>query len=210
MTSNKWTQLDIFEKSKCLENTPFFDANISMTHFYITETVLLSWLPPKHIHTFTQLHMIHQHVDIRLSHAYLCKIIICNICFPQSPQLSVDTTDPDLTSCFQDTVITWLSYGWLLLASPIYMKYLQKKPKICRLDTASALYRMKLVRRIAYTQLYESINVLCGEQWSRGRAPDGQSRGRWFNPTYRRFETWEISFIPHSKETLKAGCAYYL
>ena len=29
----------------------------------------------------------------------------------------------------------------------------------------------------------------CGERWSRGRAPDCQSRGRWFNPTYRRFET---------------------
>ena len=28
-----------------------------------------------------------------------------------------------------------------------------------------------------------------GERWSRGRAPDCQSRGRWFNPTYRRFET---------------------
>ena len=29
----------------------------------------------------------------------------------------------------------------------------------------------------------------CGEQWSRGRAPDCQSRGQWSNPTYRRFET---------------------
>ena len=28
-----------------------------------------------------------------------------------------------------------------------------------------------------------------GERWSRGRAPDCQSRGRWFNPTYRHFET---------------------
>ena len=28
-----------------------------------------------------------------------------------------------------------------------------------------------------------------GERWSRGRAPDCQSRGRWFNPTYRRFES---------------------
>ena len=26
------------------------------------------------------------------------------------------------------------------------------------------------------------------EPWSRGRAPDCQSRGRWFNPTYRHFE----------------------
>ena len=28
-----------------------------------------------------------------------------------------------------------------------------------------------------------------GERWSHGRAPDCQSRGRWFNSTYRRFET---------------------
>ena len=28
-----------------------------------------------------------------------------------------------------------------------------------------------------------------GEWWSRGRAPDCHLRGRWFNPTYRCFET---------------------
>ena len=32
---------------------------------------------------------------------------------------------------------------------------------------------------------------------SSGRAPDCQSRGRWFNSTYRRFETLAISFTPH-------------
>ena len=52
------------------------------------------------------------------------------------------------------------------------------------------------------------------ERWSRGRAPDCQSRGRWFNPTYRRFETLAIS-SPHiclclSEETLKAGGPFYL
>ena len=31
--------------------------------------------------------------------------------------------------------------------------------------------------------------ITAEEQWSRGRAPDCQSRGRWFNPTYHRFET---------------------
>ena len=35
------------------------------------------------------------------------------------------------------------------------------------------------------------------EQWSRGRAPDCQSMGRWFNPTNRGFETQAISFTPH-------------
>ena len=29
------------------------------------------------------------------------------------------------------------------------------------------------------------------------RAPDCQWRGRWFNPTYRRFETWAISLTSH-------------
>ena len=28
-----------------------------------------------------------------------------------------------------------------------------------------------------------------GERWSRGKAPDCQSTGRWFNPTCHRFET---------------------
>ena len=51
-------------------------------------------------------------------------------------------------------------------------------------------------------------------RWSRGRAPDCQSRGRWFNPTYRRFETYAIS-SPHiclclSEETLKAGGPFCL
>ena len=32
-------------------------------------------------------------------------------------------------------------------------------------------------------------NSLCGARWWRGRASDYQSRGRWFNPTRRRFET---------------------
>ena len=36
-----------------------------------------------------------------------------------------------------------------------------------------------------------------GERWSRSRAPDCQSRGWWFNPTYRRFETQVILFAPH-------------
>ena len=54
----------------------------------------------------------------------------------------------------------------------------------------------------------------CGERWSRGRAPDCQSRGRWFNPTYRRFESYAIS-SPHiclclSEETLKAGGPFCL
>ena len=31
--------------------------------------------------------------------------------------------------------------------------------------------------------------IAYGERWSRGRAPDCQSRGRWFNSTCRRFET---------------------
>ena len=30
---------------------------------------------------------------------------------------------------------------------------------------------------------------LSGERWSRGRPPHRQSKGRWFNPTYPRFET---------------------
>ena len=33
-------------------------------------------------------------------------------------------------------------------------------------------------------------NILCEERWSCGRAPDCQSRGRWFNLTFRRFETY--------------------
>ena len=35
----------------------------------------------------------------------------------------------------------------------------------------------------------DTLMVRKEERWSRGRAPECQSRGRWFNPTYRRFET---------------------
>ena len=49
----------------------------------------------------------------------------------------------------------------------------------------------------------------CGEWWSCGKAPDGQSTRQWFNPTCRCFETYAIWFTPHltclSEETLKAG-----
>ena len=31
-----------------------------------------------------------------------------------------------------------------------------------------------------------------GERWSRGRPPGCQSRGRWFNPTYRRYEPFFV------------------
>ena len=58
------------------------------------------------------------------------------------------------------------------------------------------------------------VSVCCGEQWSRGRAPDCQSRGRWFNPTCRHFDTSAISYTSHylclSEETLKAGGPFYL
>ena len=38
-----------------------------------------------------------------------------------------------------------------------------------------------------------------------------KERGRWFNPTYRRFETKAISFcLCLSEETLKAGGPFYL
>ena len=50
-----------------------------------------------------------------------------------------------------------------------------------------------------------------GKRCSRDRGPDCQSKGRWFNPTYRRFET---SFSPLclrlSEETLKASGPFYL
>ena len=39
------------------------------------------------------------------------------------------------------------------------------------------------------TRLLLCCYPIMDEWWSRGRAPDCQSRGRWFNPTYRRFET---------------------
>ena len=53
-----------------------------------------------------------------------------------------------------------------------------------------------------------------GEWWSRDRAPDFQSRGRWFYATYRRFEVRQFR-SPHiclclSEETLKADALFYL
>ena len=51
----------------------------------------------------------------------------------------------------------------------------------------------------------------CGERWSRGRAPDYQSRGRWFNLTYRHFETRSPYIcLCALEETLKASGPFYL
>ena len=35
------------------------------------------------------------------------------------------------------------------------------------------------------------------EELSGGRAVECRSQSRWFNSTYRRFETWAVSFTPH-------------
>ena len=51
------------------------------------------------------------------------------------------------------------------------------------------LPRSHQVRRVTY-------RGDSGERWSRGRTPYCQSRERWFNPTYRRFETEAISSTP--------------
>ena len=50
-----------------------------------------------------------------------------------------------------------------------------------------------------------------GERWSRGRAPDCQSRGQWFNPIskLRQFCSPHICLCL-LEETLKAGGPFYL
>ena len=50
------------------------------------------------------------------------------------------------------------------------------------------------------------MNQSCGEWWSHGKAPDCQSRGRWFNPTYRVSKLRQFL----SEETLKAAGPFYL
>ena len=42
------------------------------------------------------------------------------------------------------------------------------------------------------------LSIVCGERWSRGKAPDCQSRGRWF------------ICLCLSEEKLKAGGPFYL
>ena len=56
-----------------------------------------------------------------------------------------------------------------------------------------------------------------GERWSRGRAPDCHSRGRWFNPTFPGTAILKLTQFrsPHiclclSEETLKADGPSYL
>ena len=49
-----------------------------------------------------------------------------------------------------------------------------------------------VLRHPQYIRLLQTklqLNNTCGERWSRGRAPDSQSKELWFNHTYRRFET---------------------
>ena len=63
--------------------------------------------------------------------------------------------------------------------------------------------------------MYTSRGSDHGERWLRGRAPDCQSRGRWFSPTpttvskLRQFRSPHICLC-HSEDTLKAGGPFYL
>ncbi|KAI0216074.1 Multidrug resistance-associated protein 1 [Lamellibrachia satsuma] len=36
------------------------------------------------------------------------------------------TTNPDVTQCFQNTVLLWVPCGWLVLVAPFYMYYMSK------------------------------------------------------------------------------------
>ena len=81
---------------------------------------------------------------------YINMNTICFGLFPcQSRQLTIDTPDPHLTRCFQDTVITWLSYGWLVLALPVYWIYLKKKPTRSHNGSSSVICNLKLVSELS-------------------------------------------------------------
>ena len=80
-----------------------------------------------------------------------------------------------------------MSSSYLALMNNLFPKF----KEIERLYSRTNYLNFDLKRR------YQLGYCGCGEQWSRGRAPECQSRGRWFNHIYRRFETWAISFTRH-------------
>lgn len=60
--------------------------------------------------------------------------------------MTLNTSDPDLTQCFQTTVITWLPCGFLWLASVFYLPYLYRQETVNTVNSTSPFNVFKTVK----------------------------------------------------------------
>ena len=106
-------------------------------------------------------------------------------------------------------------YAALIYCLYVYIQHLLTHVDMPYINNSGGLKELKKITEKInqqQTRLRHWIELSLGVWWSRGRAPDCQSRGRWFNPTYRRF----VLFTPHlpvsfgRDETLKAGGPFCL
>ena len=73
--------------------------------------------------------------------------VLCNDVFVfQSHELTLDTDHPDLTRCFQDTVLTWVPSAYMLLSASVKLSlYLWRGIKCTSWSKKSLLHSAKLV-----------------------------------------------------------------
>ncbi|KAK2169809.1 hypothetical protein NP493_1174g00058 [Ridgeia piscesae] len=62
-----------------------------------------------------------------------------------SDSISVNTSNPDLTRCFQSTLLAWLPGGYLWLSSLFYVPVLAARPTCSRWADTSRRNAVKLV-----------------------------------------------------------------
>ena len=97
----------------------------------------------------------------------------------------------------------------ILRSVVVHLKNRTPKEHQCTEHQCRTIYNMTCDTDSSHTYIGETKRPLSRGEWrSHGRAPDCQSRGRCFNPTYSRFENLAIS-SPHiclclSEERLKS------
>ncbi|XP_013389987.1 multidrug resistance-associated protein 1 [Lingula anatina] len=65
-----------------------------------------------------------------------------------SPSLTVNTSNPDFTQCFQDTVLVWVPCGFLWIYALYYIPSLRKEPVVHKLSHGGKLQMSKLILSI--------------------------------------------------------------
>ena len=64
----------------------------------------------------------------------------------QDDAITLDTDNPDLTDCFQKTVLTWIPCGTLFVTLFYWVPYLYRLPAVHNWCNTSPLNLMKIVR----------------------------------------------------------------
>lgn len=62
-----------------------------------------------------------------------------------SDRLTWNTTDPDFTQCFQNSVLVWIPCGFLWLLSLIYIPYILRQQRVNKLSRPTTLLALKII-----------------------------------------------------------------